>query len=289
MKRNQEESAFTRLDLIAVTGVLLLLGMLSLPSFGESVSGSQAVICQNNQRQLVKAWHLYAADYSEYFAPVYDNTSANTPPTTWVGGNASGYGGSGETFNPGVLTNSTSALAPYLNRNPRVFKCPADASTFLVGGVRLQTIRSVAINVAVGTKSSLLGGDGKSPTNGEWLDGSHGHIANAVFRCYAKLSDVVNPRPSNLFLFLDEGPLSINDGVLACVGPGYESRGWIDWPAAYHRGGGGISYMDGHAEIHSWISTDLLKIAANSSGPGPSLPDQSWLSQRTTARVVNAP
>ena len=58
---------------------------------------------------------------------------------------------------------------------------------------------------------------------------------------------------SNLFVFLDEHPNSINDSGFAveCY-PGAKAR-FIDYPASYHNGAGGFAFGDGHAEIKKWI------------------------------------
>jgi prepilin-type processing-associated H-X9-DG protein len=33
---------------------------------------------------------------------------------------------------------------------------------------------------------------------------------------------------------------------------------WIDAPASYHNGGGGLSFADGHAEIKRWTDQTVL-------------------------------
>jgi prepilin-type processing-associated H-X9-DG protein len=283
--KTEKQAGFTRADLLAVIAIMGALVLVGLPAIGETGAGSDAVTCQNNQRQLVRAYHLYAADYAEYFAPTWDTSSATTPPSTWVSGTMSGTADA--TNFVSLITPTTSVLAPYLHTNYKVFKCPADFSMTVIAGQRFPRVRSVSINLAVGTKPLSAGGDGKKATDGAWLDGSHSHLANSVYRCYARLSDVVDPKPSGLFLFLDEGIGSINDALFGIVGPGI-NRGWIDWPAAYHRGGGGISYIDGHAEIHPWLGFDLLKTGSGDLPPTVAA-DQQWLSQRTTASISSGP
>jgi len=62
-----------------------------------------------------------------------------------------------------------------------------------------------------------------------------------------------------LLCFLDEHPLSINDGQFAVemqtTGPFAQI---IDWPASYHNRAAGFSFADGHAEIHRWLGTKIL-------------------------------
>ena len=72
---------------------------------------------------------------------------------------------------------------------------------------------------------------------------------------YYKDSDLVRPGPSQLFVFLDENPLSISYGTFICE-PGVEQ--WMAAPATYHNGGGGLSFADGHAEIKRWTDQAVL-------------------------------
>jgi hypothetical protein len=279
----QNEKAFTRVDLLALVGIAIVLTLLALPAFGKSATGSEAVICQNNHRQLTRAWHLYAGDNGEYFPPVSDFGTATTPPSTWVSGDVAS---AADSTNIVLLTNSTSALAPYIARNHRVFKCPADPG-MANATLKIPRVRSVAINPAVGTKSIVADGDGKRATDGAWLDGNHTHIANTVFGCYSRLSDVIDPKPAKLFIFIDQHPTSINDAVFAMIGPGV-NRNWIDWPSAFHQGAAGISYMDGHADFHVWEGVELWSHTRVNVSQSP-LTNIQWLAQRTTARIASGP
>jgi prepilin-type processing-associated H-X9-DG protein len=287
MKTSHEKRAFTRLDLMALIGICALLIVLGLPALGENGAGSEAVICQNNLRQMVRAFHFYAADNADYFMPVTD--ANNPPPGNWLFSDMNTSGT--EATNGNLLISSTNnILAPYLGGNSRVFKCPADPSVAIFGGIKYPRARSISFNHAVGTQPLYKGGDGKRATDGAWLDDNHSHTANLTFRCYARFSEMVNPKPSGLFLFLDEGPTSINDAIFATTGPGVDNSRWIDWPAAYHRGAGGISFADGHAELHTWTTFGLLSTNALALSPSPpTVDDIQWLTTRATARVADAP
>jgi len=70
------------------------------------------------------------------------------------------------------------------------------------------------------------------------------------YYCYNKMSDIVNPPPSLLWIFNDEQPDSINDGWE--VNRTDPNAGWVDLPASYHGGTGGFSFADAHAEIKKW-------------------------------------
>jgi hypothetical protein len=142
------------------------------------------------------------------------------------------------------------------------------------------------MNHAVGTNPFQQGG--KVATDGPWLDGQHAHTANRTFRTYARLSDVVNPRPSYLFVFLDEHPASINDASFGSMGPIASGTGymWTDWCAAYHNGGGGFGFADGHGEIHMWLRPATSQLPPSNA---TSQPDLHWLATRTSALVADQP
>ena len=65
--------------------------------------------------------------------------------------------------------------------------------------------------------------------------------------------------------------------------------GWVNWPANYHNGAGGLSFADGHSEIHKWTDPQTTPpkgkaVAVQQSSPvrTPNDPDSYWLGIRTT-------
>jgi hypothetical protein len=280
----EDQRAFTRTDLVGIVAIGMVLGMLTLPLRGDAEADRATLVCRTNMRQLVRAMHLYSMDNGG-FLPI--NWEDPTPGKNWIVNKIDGFD-SGAT-NYGALQNpATSMLANYLERSPRPFKCPADKSTTTYGGTRVPRVRSVSMNLAVGTD----GLSPKTPTPGAWLDGAHGHTANRTWRCFGKLSEMVRPIPSDIYMFLDEHPDSINDGLFAIVGPGPRSpKQWIDWPASYHNGAGGFGMADGSALQHRWIAPATVLTFAVPQPPKlpASLPDLNWLSDHTTALVTDQP
>ena len=130
--QSQRERAFTLTDLITVLAVVILLTMLDLPSAATTRGKGQSASCLNNHRQLVRAWQLYADANGGRLAGNLDGgdvmTLANSN-RTWVLGWFDFNGGApaGANTNTLLLT-AYSELAPYLNRQAEVFKCPADTS-----------------------------------------------------------------------------------------------------------------------------------------------------------------
>src|SRR5690606_1774889 len=96
------------------------------------------------------------------------------------------------------------------------------------------------------------------------------------------------------WVFMDEHPDSINDGLFAVRMPSRNVWGtasghaaWDDVPASYHNGAGGLSYADGHAEIRKWVDANtrapITKANPSTSTLKTSQRDHAWLNQQTTA------
>ena len=80
-------------------------------------------------------------------------------------------------------------------------------------------------------------------------------VGNRYFWKYLKLSDLVDPGPAMTWVLIDEHPDSINDGFFVVDMRGYPNPAQAmlpDFPASYHNKAGGLSFADGHAEIHRW-------------------------------------
>ena len=68
---------------------------------------------------------------------------------------------------------------------------------------------------------------------------------------------------------------------------GYGGGKWGDTPASYHNGACGISFADGHSQIHKWVSgTTRFAVQANGNYAPPSFDaagqkDYVWLMNQT--------
>ncbi|MFO1493022.1 MAG: hypothetical protein U1F87_19415, partial [Kiritimatiellia bacterium] len=86
--------------------------------------------------------------------------------------------------------------------------------------------------------------------------------------------------PAMTWVTIDENPASINDGWFV-----HESKtSFVDFPASYHNGAGGLSFADGHSEIKKWRAPAILTYGqpnARTSIPADTV-DATWLYQRTT-------
>ena len=102
--------------------------------------------------------------------------------------------------------------------------------------------------------------------------------------------------PSNMYVFIDEHPGSINDAFFICQWGGGNGQypatsgggQWGDVPAFYHNKACGFGFSDGHAEIHKWQSKDIPVKKSGGTPIAPSGPadirDQTWYTQHVAEK-----
>jgi prepilin-type processing-associated H-X9-DG protein len=127
-------------------------------------------------------------------------------------------------------------------------------------------------------------------------DGPTGPVTEqpGPWRVYRRFSDMVDPGPSDTFVFLDVREDSINTGAWGVMMNGYPDPalvGWTsDWPASYHNRAGGFSFADGHSEIHRWLDPRTMPPLVKGSDhltfggwvPSPNNRDLVWLQEHAT-------
>jgi prepilin-type N-terminal cleavage/methylation domain-containing protein/prepilin-type processing-associated H-X9-DG protein len=256
---------FTLIELLVVIGIIAILASLLLPALSKAKTKSQAIGCLSNNKQLAIAWSMYADDQSDRLPG----------PDSWVWGWLDFNGANAANTNLLYLIDPRYAeLAPY-TRSSGIYKCPADLSAVTIGNRRYPRVRSISMNTA-------LGDDGLGAIY-RWWTGS------PPFRRYLKRADLVAPPPSQLWVFVDEHPDSINNGDMAvkcdAVGPAAE---FVDYPASYHNGACGFSFADTHAEIKKWVDPRTRPPATytgtiSGGRASPNNPDIAWMQQRTSA------
>ena len=96
------------------------------------------------------------------------------------------------------------------------------------------------------------------------------------------MGDFTKIGPSQVWTFLDEDEYSLNDGGFAI---GMVVAEWIDFPGTYHNNAGGLSFADGHSEIHKWKDGRTKVINGNVSRRAvPGSVDWQWMKDHTSAR-----
>jgi prepilin-type processing-associated H-X9-DG protein len=192
------------------------------------------------------------------------------------------------------------SLAAYTGSQYKVYKCPGDKHTWTdPGGVKWPRLMSYSMNYAVGTFVTMRRAvDAWALNVGLGPDNTH----NDPWRTYGKLTEIVDPSPSDLWMLLDFG---IEPGPTGSPGDystsvfvltmGRSPTYIVDWPGHQHNGGCMFAFADGHAEIHHWTdgrtSLDLTNSnpdggtwAYNTSEGNPDNPDILWMQDHMTAR-----
>jgi prepilin-type N-terminal cleavage/methylation domain-containing protein len=273
-----ESGGFTLIELLVVIAIIAILAALLLPAIDKAKFRAQGVQCMGNHRQLCLAWRMYSDDNNDQL--LY--ASGNWPytahdPGVWVSGWMN--------FDPNNRSNwdvdqdiAQSPLWPYCGHSAAIWKCPADYSFVMVNGEAKPRVRSMSMNV-------WLGGF-KGADNGLSGDPAPFTQGGGRWRVYLKTDALINPGPSEIFVFLDMREDSIDVGNFAPRMLGWPDKpdqyGFDDLPGYYHHFACGFSFADGHSEIHRWRDPRTMPPLVtgglvNDSLSSPGNPDVAWL------------
>lgn len=274
-------AGFTLIELLVVIAIIAILAAMLLPALSKSKLKTQGIACMSNHRQLLLAWRMYNEDNRDQLLYASSDTTAYKPGV-WMTG--------GLDFNPGNASNwdpdvdiKRSPMWPYCGNALGIFKCPADHSYVTVNGVLKPRVRTMVMNLNLG------GFYGSLPTS----------MGGSTFWVYKKASELANPGPVKIFVFMDEREDAINWGNFFTSMKGAptktapENAGaytLADLPGAYHSNAGGLSFADGHAEIHKWrdprtvplLKPNGLVFDGSTEVPSPRNQDVGWLQDHTT-------
>jgi prepilin-type processing-associated H-X9-DG protein len=159
--------------------------------------------------------------------------------------------------NTNLATLTKASLGSFVSGNTGVYRCPSDQALSSVQKAAgwSARIRSYSMN-------AMVGNAGNFSTNGY-------NVNNPGYTQFFKTTQI--PQPSDIFVFLDEHPDSINDGYFLDKSPEegngyyeYDGAQWTDLPASYHNHAAAISFADGHSSLHRWQQPDTIR---------PPLPD----------------
>ena len=107
------------------------------------------------------------------------------------------------------------------------------------------------------------------------VNGYPGYSATvAKIPCWSKLSAIVRPNPTALFVFIDEHPDTMVDAQFGNpVGMPGTSQVWYDMPSDRHNQGSNLSFADGHVERWKWKYPKTFLSYDQAPGPGETTTD----------------
>ncbi|HXS68944.1 MAG TPA: prepilin-type N-terminal cleavage/methylation domain-containing protein, partial [Candidatus Polarisedimenticolia bacterium] len=272
--------AFTLIELLVIIAIIAIIASLLLPALARAKARAQGSFCENNTRQLIVAWVLYSDDHNGLLAYNLGRSSRTATIATpsiaapqmvnnWVN-NVESWEVTPDNTNSDAVVET--GLGPYASKSAAVYHCPSDnvLSDVQRAAGWSARVRSYSMNAMVGD-AGIFSQTGVNINNSNYVQ-------------FFKMSAI--PRPTEIFVFLDEHPDSIDDGYFLNVDSDSQPM-WTDLPASYHDGAASFSFADGHAEMHRWRNASTIQ-PARAYGINPTLPmsipdgtqDISWVLSR---------
>jgi prepilin-type N-terminal cleavage/methylation domain-containing protein/prepilin-type processing-associated H-X9-DG protein len=287
---SQGHRGFTLIELLVVIAIIAIVAAMLLPVLHAAQQRAMAARCLSNERQLTLAWLTYANDNQDYL--VY-NRGLGGQPASWGENPLTDPnllpGGSLAQWCPGNIQQLSCAvnykewieaglLYPY-NQNIGIYLCPADDTKIPRGSTILHepSLRTYSMNCWMQPM------DHSGNTTGQAWEGITG------YRTYSKLSNMLQPGPSQTWVIIEEAPNSIDDAFFA-VNPSTPTI-WYNSPACLHGRGSEISFGDGHVEHRNWTDGNMINDINPGTPPGENIPyqasspDLAWFISISTAPV----
>jgi prepilin-type N-terminal cleavage/methylation domain-containing protein/prepilin-type processing-associated H-X9-DG protein len=226
--KTRSAHAFTLIELMVVVLIVGILASLLSTAFSNTKAKGWRITCMNNLRQLQVAWRNYVDDNDDLM-PL--NRTVDSPLNERIFGrrNSSNSWVVGSPKEDVTSTNIVKGtLFPY-TREVRLYHCPQDRSK-----VRHNVLRTRSYSM-----SAFLNGDD------EGIDP----------RVKTKESELINPSPDRIFVFIEEHESSGWLGsfrVLPRERYMMAAGTWTSTPSDRHNQGCNITFADTHVEYWKW-------------------------------------
>jgi prepilin-type N-terminal cleavage/methylation domain-containing protein/prepilin-type processing-associated H-X9-DG protein len=229
--KNPRRHGFTLVEMLVVITIIAILASLLLPTLAASKAKARGIFCQNNTKQLMAGWLMYADDHTQML-PYNLGGAAARNKINWAAGLLNWEL---RRDNTNLTDLSEAALGPYVSKVTAIYRCPSDTvlSSMQRAAGWNNRARSYSMNASVGDAGEI--------------SSSGVNTNNPGYVQFFKLTSI--PVPARIFVFLDEHPDSISDGYF--VNRSFYPE-WIRLPASWHNGGAAFSYADGHTEPYVW-------------------------------------
>jgi prepilin-type N-terminal cleavage/methylation domain-containing protein/prepilin-type processing-associated H-X9-DG protein len=269
------QTAFTLLELLVVIAIIAILAALLLPVLSKAKARAKAIQCQGNLTQLQLAWQMYVNDHDDFipgnnwWQEAGSNGMARCSLNWMTGWEDATLADNPDNTNTDLFLNPQwSSLGEYV-KSAAIYHCPASSVMVREGGGLFPLARTVSMNGWMGYTNRPL---------------------DTTFQFIRKTTDLGKLSASDAFVFIDERDDSVDDGFFGVSMDNTVIPRMVEIPANYHGGGGPITFADGHAELHRWLSPDtrfpqqsgVITEKYNFISVAPDDPDLLWLQAHAT-------